>query len=108
MTETKNHPHPTLVLLVKFKSRLSLAEVLEIADNRIDEFRALAGLKQKYYLQDVQSGEVAGLYLWESPEAFDEFRNSELRASIAEAYQTEGEPRVEVFKVFRTLRENAL
>lgn len=99
--------HPTLVLLVKFKSSLSLDEVLKVIDSRIDEFRGLAGLKQKYYLQDAMSGEYAGLYLWESSESFSEFRDSELRSSIAEAYRTEDEPRVEVFQVIETLRESA-
>jgi heme-degrading monooxygenase HmoA len=96
--------HPKLVLLVKFKSALPEDEVKRIADSRIEEFRALRGLKQKYYLQDAQSGEYAGLYLWESVETFDEYRNSELRASIAAAYQAVGEPRVEVFKVWMPLR----
>ena len=100
--------HPELVLLVKFKSRLSMDEVLEVMNSRSDDFRALAGLKQKYYLQDSTTGEYAGLYLWESPDAFAAYRDSELRASIAAAYQTEGAPRVEVFGVIKALRDTAL
>lgn len=96
---------PEVVLLVKFRSPLSLAEVLDIANSRIDEFRALAGLTQKYYLQDAATGEYGGLYLWESAEALDEFRESKLRATIAAAYQVEGEPRVEVFRIIETLRD---
>ncbi|MEJ2761378.1 MAG: hypothetical protein P8126_07535 [Gammaproteobacteria bacterium] len=95
--------HPALVLLVKFRTPLSLDEVTQVINNRIGEFRALEGLKQKYYLQDAMTGEYAGLYLWESTDAFTEYRDSELRASIARAYQTEGEPRVEVFKVIKAL-----
>jgi hypothetical protein len=97
--------HPTLVLLVKFKSELLLDEINEIVASRVDEFRALGGLQQKYYLVEPDSGEVGGLYLWESPETLDEYRQSELRASIASAYKTVGEPRVEVFEVFKVLRE---
>jgi heme-degrading monooxygenase HmoA len=99
---------PALILLVKFKSPLSLAEVEKVAAGRLSEFRALSGLKQKYYLQDSQTGEFAGLYFWESQDALAEFRHSDLRASIAGAYQTEGEPRVEVFSVFEVLRESML
>lgn len=95
---------PALVLLVKFRSPLSLEEVQRVVDSRIDEFRALDGLTQKYYLQDAESGEYAGLYLWDSPEALADFRNSELRKTIAQAYRTEGEPRVEVFRIFDVLR----
>lgn len=98
--------NPEVVLLVRFKSALSLEEASTVMERRAPGFRALAGLQQKYYLQDAASGEFAGLYLWESPEALAEYRDSELRASIAKAYQAEGEPRVEVYRVMKTLRED--
>lgn len=91
--------------MVKFKSPLSLEEVEKVVDSRIEEFRALKGLQQKYYLQDPATQEYAGLYLWESKEDFETYRDSELRATIAKAYQTEGEPRIELFSVLRPLRE---
>jgi heme-degrading monooxygenase HmoA len=97
--------HPSIVLLVKFRSPLSLEEVQAVVDSRIEQFRAFPGLVQKYYLQDSGTGEYAGLYLWDSAESLAEFRKSELRQTIAKAYQTEGEPRVEVFQVFDVLRE---
>ena len=96
---------PSLILLVKFKSLLSFEEVIKVVDSRIDEFKALKGLQQKYYLQEPSTQEYAGLYLWESKEDFLEYRDSELRATIAKAYQTEGEPRIEVFNVVKPLRE---
>lgn len=97
--------HPTTVLLVKFKSPLSLDEVQDVVAQRIDLFRALPGLTQKYYLQDTATGEYAGLYLWDMPASLHEFANSELRKTIAKAYKTEGEPRIEVFRVFDVLRD---
>lgn len=97
--------HPGVVLLVKFKSRLSPEKLRNAIDGRIDRFRALKGLKQKYYLEDTGTGEIAGLYLWESADALSEYRKSELRATIAEAYQAEGEPRVEVYRVIEVLRD---
>lgn len=96
---------PALVLLVRVKSTLSFEEVVKIMEERAGDFRALAGLQQKYYLQDPISGEYAGLYFWESAEALAEYRDSELRASIAEAYRAEGKPRVEVYRVIKPLRE---
>ena len=95
---------PSLILLVKFKSRLSFEEVVKVVDSRADEFRVLKGLQQKYYLQDIATQEYAGLYLWESREDFLAYRDSELRATIAKAYQTDGEPRIEMFDVIRPLR----
>jgi hypothetical protein len=97
---------PTHAVLVRVRSRLPFDEVMKIVDERAPEFRALEGLRQKYYLQDPATGEACGLYLWDSPEALAAYRDSELRASIAEAYQAGGEPRVEVFTVVKTLRED--
>lgn len=99
--------NPALALLVRFRSLLTLDEVTEIVEKRAPEFEALAGLQQKYYLQDSNTGEYAGLYLWDSPESCDAFRNSELRASIAKAYHVEGEPRIEMYRVFKTLRQES-
>jgi heme-degrading monooxygenase HmoA len=96
---------PSLVVLVKFKSPLSLEAVEQVAKSRIQEFRALNGLQQKYYMQEPSTGEYAGLYLWKSEEDFLSYRDSELRKTIATAYQVEGEPRIEVFSVVRPLRD---
>jgi heme-degrading monooxygenase HmoA len=84
---------------------MSLEEVMNVVETRADEFRALAGLQQKYYLQDPDTGEIAGLYLWESEDAFTAYRSSELRVTIAEAYQAVGEPRIEIYEVLKTLRD---
>jgi heme-degrading monooxygenase HmoA len=96
--------HPAVILLVRLKSSLPPAEVEKVMKTRAPEFRALPGLLQKFYIQDAASGEYAGLYLWESPEALAAYRESELRASIAKAYQTVGEPRVEMYRVLMPLR----
>lgn len=93
-----------IVLRVKFKSPLPLSEITEIINSRADDFRALTGLAQKYYLLDSNTGEYGGLYLWESQEALDDYRQSELRATIASVYQTEGEPQIEVFEIIKALR----
>ena len=98
--------HPEIILLVRFKSALSFEEVAKVAQERSPDFEALEGLQQKYYLQETSSGEYAGLYLWKSPAALAEYRDSELRASIAKAYQVQGEPQVEVYKVVKTLRDD--
>jgi len=96
---------PAVALFVKMRSTLPLDEIMRIAEERAPEFEALEGLIQKYYVYDPESSEMAGLYFWDSPEALADYRSSELRASIAEAYQTEGEPRVEVYRVLKTLRD---
>jgi heme-degrading monooxygenase HmoA len=94
-----------LILLVRFRSALPMEDVTRIMEERAPDFRALTGLQQKYYLHDAESGEVAGLYFWESTEAFADYRDSALRATIAQAYQAVGEPRIEVYRVLSTLRD---
>lgn len=96
---------PAVALLVKFKTRLSLEEVQHVVESRIEDFRALSALKQKYYLRDTKTGEYAGLYLWESREGLAEYRASELSKTIAKAYETEGDPRIEVYDVLLPLRD---
>ena len=95
----------SLAVLVRFRSRMPFDEIVKTFEERIDQYRAIEGLRQKYYVHDEKTGEVGGLYIWDSKEAFDAFRESELRATIAEAYQVIGEPRVEVYRIAETLRE---
>jgi hypothetical protein len=96
---------PAVVLLVRLRSSLPRDDVLRIMRERMPEFRAIEGLQQKYYLEDPETGEYGGLYLWRSPGDLAEYKESELRATIAEAYGAEGEPRVEVLTVLEPLRD---
>jgi len=96
---------PELIMFVKFKSELAFEEAKEISESRIEQFRALPGLTQKYYFQDPSTGEYGGLYIWDSAESLEAFKNSELRASIGNAYQVIGEPRLELLKIFEVLRD---
>jgi heme-degrading monooxygenase HmoA len=97
---------PAMILRVRFKSDLSFDQVNAIVEERAPEFEALAGLRQKYYLQDAESGEYAGVYIWDSAEALAAYRDSELRASIAKAYQARGEPDIEVYRIVKVLRDD--
>lgn len=99
--------NPALIVFVRFKSSLTLEEAARIAEERLPEFQALAGLQQKYYLQDAATGEFVGVYVWRSSDDFAAYKDSELRASIGAAYKVVGEPRVEVFRVMKLLRDAA-
>ena len=81
---------PARVLLVRFKSALPLVEIRQVMNKGIGEFRALDGLMQKYCVRDPATGEMAGLYLWESAEALTEFSKSEMKQTIAAAYRAVG------------------
>ncbi|WP_265519587.1 YdhR family protein [Nitratireductor luteus] len=92
------------VQFVKFKSGLTDLDVRRTMEERAPQFRAIPGLVQKYYVRESETGEYAGIYFWESGEALDEFRNSDLARSIPSAYEVAGAPRVEILEVLSPLR----
>jgi hypothetical protein len=94
-----------VVQFIKFKSALSIDEVMRIAHERIDRFRAIPGLIQKYYFVEESTGEIGGIYLWDSMESLQAYRESDLAKTIAAAYKVEWQPRIEVLKVIETLRD---
>lgn len=89
---------------VRLRTRLSEAQLLEIAHERAPQFRALPGLVQKYYVRLEGEGEFAGVYLWDSMESLAAFRASELARSIPEAYELIEPPVIEVGEVLFPLR----
>jgi heme-degrading monooxygenase HmoA len=90
--------------VVRFKSRLSDAEVLEQYEARAPRYRAMPGLLQKYYLRFTDTDEYGAVYLWESEEALQAFNESELRRTIPDAYEVEGASDIQRAEVVMTLR----
>lgn len=93
-----------IMQIIKFRSSLSFDEVLEIARGRKEEFLPISGLVQKYYIKSEEPGNYGGVYIWDSLESAAAYRNSELAASIPQAYKLMGPPEIEVFEVAFTLR----
>lgn len=81
--------------IVRFKSGLPAAEVLRLYQSRVSQYRQVPGLIQKYYLHYPETGEHGAVYLWNSPEAREAFRGSELGRSIGNVYQVESKEVVE-------------
>ena len=93
-----------LIQFVRFRSGLSDAEVRTLMEERLPQFRAQAGLVQKYYFRNPQTGEYGGIYFWESEQAIQAFRQSDLAQGIAARYKVEGQPAVDVLEVILALR----
>lgn len=93
-----------VVSIVKFKSCLPDDELTRRYKERLPEFRKLPDLLQKLYFRDESTGEWGGLYLWDSPESLQNYLDSDLRKSIATAYDVERAPRVERLSVLEPLR----
>lgn len=71
---------------------------------RAPGYRALTGLKQKYYLRFPDTGELGAVYVWESEAALKEFRESDLGRTISTTYQVQGAPEARTGEVVLTLR----
>jgi heme-degrading monooxygenase HmoA len=94
-----------IIQIIKFETSLSEAEVLAVANERADRFRALPGLLQKYYIALDQPNQYGGIYVWDSKESLSAYRESDLAASIPDAYKVKGEPKVETVDTLFRLRE---
>jgi heme-degrading monooxygenase HmoA len=76
-----------IVQIVRFRSGLSDEQVVKMYEARAPRYRALKGLRQKYYLRFPETGEHGAVYLWESEAALKELRESELGRTISTTYQ---------------------
>jgi heme-degrading monooxygenase HmoA len=94
-----------IIQTTKFKSGLSEAEADRVMHERSPRFREVPGLLQKYYIKDEKTGERGAVYVWESAEAMQAFRQTELAQSLNEAYRIDGEKRVEVFDLALVLHQ---
>jgi heme-degrading monooxygenase HmoA len=93
-----------VVQVVRFASPLDLESLLEVSHKRAPLFEKLPGLVQKYYCRTSDGEKYAGIYIWDSRESLEQFRASELAASIPQAYKLEGPPEIETYEVQYSLR----
>lgn len=87
------------VLFILYKSGLPINKVLELFNERADKYREVKGLLQKLYIHDESTGHVGGIYIFDSKENLEAFRNSDLAKSISDAYKFVEPPTRRVFKV---------
>jgi len=71
------------LLIFLFKSGLPLEEISATSEKRADRYRKVKGLIQKYYVQDKSTGHVGGVFIFDSKQSLQAFRNrSWLRALV--------------------------
>ncbi len=92
-----------IIQLVRFDSRLSYDEVMERFENRSDRYRQVPGLLQKYYVHYPETDEYGGVYVWESTDALQQWKETNLSGTLAETYQVKDEPRREIVDVMLVL-----
>ena len=94
-----------IIQIIKLKSDLPEQELLRRAKEREPRFRAIPGLIQKYYTKMGAPGQYAGIYVWDSRESLKSYRESDLAASIPEAYEITEAPGIEILDVLFQLRK---
>jgi Putative mono-oxygenase ydhR len=90
------------VLFVRITSALEPEEFDRRLAERRPRFREVTGLLQKVYGRDPETGDVCGIYFFESGEAMRAFRETELARSIPSAYDAT-QVRREVYEVLYPL-----
>ena len=75
------------ILFVRIKSGLDAAELDRRLLERRPRFREVRGLVQKIYGRDAATGDVCGIYFFDSVEALTAFRETELARTIPGAYE---------------------
>ena len=74
------------ILFVRIESNLDPAELERTLAERRPRFRQVAGLVQKIYGR-AATGEVCGIYFFDSDEALAAFRETDLAQTIPTAYE---------------------
>jgi hypothetical protein len=92
------------VYILLFKPGLPVDELIKVSNTRRELFKEVEGLVQKYYISDTESDRVGGVYIFDSKENLETFKNSELSRSTAKAYQFQDEPEVKIFSVSSLLK----
>jgi len=95
-----------VVLLVRIDSSLGPEDLARRVAERRSQFETVPGLIQKLYIKDEATGDVGGLYFFQSREHLAAFRDSELARSIPVSYGAT-DVRPEVFDVGAVLHAEA-
>jgi heme-degrading monooxygenase HmoA len=90
------------ILFVRITSRLGAGEFERRLAERRPRFREVPGLLQKIYGRDTRTGDVCGIYFFDSEKALEAFRETELAQTIPSAYDAL-DVRREVYEVLYPL-----
>ena len=90
------------ILYVRVKSNLDSEELECRVLDRRSRFLEVDGLIQKIYGRDNETGEMCGIYFFESRDALSAFLETELAKTISSAYEAV-EVRPEVYDVLYPL-----
>ncbi len=90
------------ILYVRITSDLDLDELKRRLLERRPQFREVAGLLQKIYGRDEETGQLCGIYFFNDRSHLEAFRETELAKTIPSAYEAV-EVRAETYEVLYPL-----
>ncbi len=93
------------ILIFLFKSGLPFEEIAKTSEEKADQYKKVPGLIQKYYVQDKSSERVGGVFVFDSIENLQAFKDSDLAKSTAEVYKFLDPPHTQVLKIAKVLHE---
>ena len=75
-----------IIHIIRFKTSLSYDEVNQRFNDRADQYRKVPGLIQKYYVK-FDEGEYGGVYMWDSNDSLNAWRNTNFSGTVANTYE---------------------
>lgn len=97
-----------IIQFVQFETSLSEEDAMAVARERMPDYASTPGLLQKYYLKLGKPNHYGGFMIWESPEALQAFRESELARSVVSAYKVIGAPDVDIHELMFPLHQSVV
>lgn len=93
------------IVFAMFESNLTAEEIEQTMRQRAEKFRAVEGLVQKYFVHDEATDRYGALMIFDSKASRDAYFESELSASVGDAYAIDGSPDVTMATLLFPLRE---
>lgn len=94
-----------IVLQVLFRTDMAGDDALQKVEETKDVFRRVPGLQQKYYVRDPATGEMGGVYVFDSRESLERFRASGISQKALRSFKLVGPPAIRVFEIATALFE---
>ena len=92
-----------IIELVRFASRLTADEVLERFEDGSGKYRQVPGLLQKYYIHSPATDEYGGVYVWDTEDSLQAWRETYPLSTLAGTYQVRDEAHRELLDVMVVL-----
>jgi hypothetical protein len=94
------------IVFITYESELDVDEIESLFRERSQKYREMEELLQKFYLHDEESGRVGGIYVFDSEASRDRLFESDIHASLREAYKVR-DIDIETYHVMFPLYESA-